>query len=124
MGETTTNGLDGFCDWGGITCENGDCDEGCDVIKIDLSFNNLRGSIPASIGSMYRLEEVVLSNNFIRGSIPSTMGNLRDLVVLLLDQNEITGTVPAAVEALNIPTFVTDCETQVNCTSCSDCGTE
>ena len=123
-GETTENGLDGFCNWGTITCENGDCDEGCDVIKIDLSYNNLRGSIPASIGTLYRLEELNLSNNIIHGTIPSTIGNLRDLVVLQLDQNEITGTVPAEVEALNIQIFVTDCETQVNCTSCSDCGTE
>ena len=123
-GETTENGLDSFCGWGGITCENGDCDEGCDVIMIDLSSNNLRGSLPASLGSLYRLEELVLSENKIGGTIPSTIGNLRDLVVLLLDQNDITGTVPAAVEDLDIPMFVTDCETQVTCTTCSDCGTE
>lgn len=124
-GETTENGLDPMCFWHGVTCENGDCDEGCDVIMIDLSNNNVRGTIPASVGtSLYRLIELDLSVNNIHGTIPSTLGNLRDLIVLLLDQNDITGTVPAEVEALNIPTFVTDCETQVNCTSCTDCGPE
>lgn len=120
----TDNGVDGICDWYGITCENSDCVEGCDVVELNLDFNNLEGTISESIGQLFRLELLNLSNNRIIGTIPSTLGNLKKLIALDLVENYITGSVPAEVEALNLLTFRTDCEVLVDCDTCTDCGTK
>ena len=73
------------------------------VVHLDLcgpGGNNLRGSIPAALGSLTALEELRLSNNFLTGPIPSTLGRLADLEVLRLSNNALSGPVPSELADL------------------------
>ena len=65
------------------------------VITIQLSGNNLTGTLPPEIGNFSRLSSLQLDNNNISGSIASEIGNLSELTILFLDNNDFTGTVPS-----------------------------
>uniref|UniRef100_A0A199UAA3 non-specific serine/threonine protein kinase n=1 Tax=Manihot esculenta TaxID=3983 RepID=A0A199UAA3_MANES len=59
--------------------------------NLNLSSNNLNGSIPKQVIGLSSLSiSVVMSNNSLTGSIPSEVGNLRNLVELDLSQNKLT----------------------------------
>lgn len=61
---------------------------------IDLSYNNLDGTIPSSLGQMSKLMVVNLSNNAINGTIPISIGELPDLIVLDVANNTLEGELP------------------------------
>ena len=46
------------------------------VTHLELPSSQLRGSIPAELGLLANLEELVLSSNDLSGSIPSSLGQL------------------------------------------------
>ncbi len=54
----------------------------------------LRGSIPAEIGHLDRLQRLDLRNNNLSGTIPTQVGELGELRVLLLDRNWLSGLIP------------------------------
>ncbi|KAH9746956.1 hypothetical protein KPL70_004579 [Citrus sinensis] len=74
---------------------------------LDLSSNNLSGSIPSDISS--RLQYVTsldLSSNSLSGEIPSGLANCTFLNVLKLNNNRFTGKIPPQLGLLNrIKTF-------------------
>jgi hypothetical protein len=70
------------------------------VKVIELPFNNLRGSIPASIKAFKQLRRLDLSGNFLSGSIPSSLFDLEQLQELDLSRNFLTGTVSPDVKKL------------------------
>jgi Leucine-rich repeat (LRR) protein len=67
------------------------------VISLDLSDNNLIGSIPSDIGNLTGLTELFLNGNQISGSIPTEIGNLTQLQYLHLDNNKLTGSIPSSI---------------------------
>ncbi|KAL0387279.1 UNVERIFIED_CONTAM: putative leucine-rich repeat receptor-like protein kinase, partial [Sesamum radiatum] len=104
-------------DWDGISCSDDR------VTSIDLSYNNLTGALPTSIGNLKNLTTLILvgcgfsgpipdtigsltklqilslkSNNFV-GSIPPSIGNLSDLYLLDLTDNKLTGPIPVSKES-------------------------
>lgn len=66
------------------------------VITIQLSGNNLTGTLPLEIGNFSRLSSLQLDNNNISGNIPAEVGNLSELTILFLDNNDFTGTLPSS----------------------------
>ena len=83
------------CGWYGVSCDgNGR------VKKVDLRFNNLQGTIPASLSALVVLQELSLQNNLLSGSVPSALANLSDLKILNLGQNQFSGPVPGSLSAL------------------------
>ena len=75
--------------WHGVkTNANGD------VIALLLYENNLRGIIPASLGRLPNLQELILSGNELTGPIPPELGNLSNLKILDLYTNQLTGGIP------------------------------
>jgi len=74
--------------WYGVTVS------GDRVIKIQLSSNNLKGSLPSQIGNLSYLQELILPNNKISGTIPTAIGNLYYLIRLYLYSNQLSGTIP------------------------------
>ncbi|KAG5525304.1 hypothetical protein RHGRI_031849 [Rhododendron griersonianum] len=70
------------------------------LIDLELSSNNLIGSIPASIGNLVNLTTLYLFENHLSGSIPKEVGMLRSLIDLDLSGNSLTGSIPASIGKL------------------------
>ena len=83
------------CTWHGVECENGA------VIDLDLSDNNLSGTIPSSLGGLSSLVTLDLSRNQLMGAIPPELANLSSLVSLALFRNQLTGEIPSELGRLN-----------------------
>ena len=66
-------------------------DENDRVIDLDLSDNELNGTLPSELGHLTHLEVLYLSENQLSGTIPSALGVLSNLIELSLWSNELTG---------------------------------
>ncbi|XP_065618220.1 receptor-like protein EIX2 [Quercus suber] len=65
---------------------------------LNLSRNHLMGKIPEKIGSMKELESVDLSRNNLSGKIPPSMSNLTFLSLLDLSYNNLSGRIPSSTQ--------------------------
>merc|ERR1712232_398158 len=61
------------------------------IIALNLSSNNLNGTLPASIANLTALSIIHLHNNSLQKSIPSQLFNLRSLIILNLGNNIFSG---------------------------------
>ncbi|MFY7758197.1 MAG: leucine-rich repeat domain-containing protein, partial [Flavobacterium stagni] len=77
--------------WYGVKVENDK------VVAIDLSDNNLSGTLSAKLGDLKNLQSLVLFKNSIEGVIPATLGQLKNLQVLNLSFNKMSGEIPAEI---------------------------
>ncbi|XP_061347793.1 receptor-like protein EIX2 [Gastrolobium bilobum] len=66
--------------------------------SLNLSDNKLIGSIPNEIGNMYNLESLDFSTNKLWGEIPHGMSNLSFLSYLNLSSNNFTGKIPSGTQ--------------------------
>ncbi|KAM3729914.1 hypothetical protein ACB098_12G047100 [Castanea mollissima] len=76
------------------------------LVEIDLSSNQLKGSIPDALGKMNSLESLNFDENQLEGSIPKSFGQLVEFISILsgcakdslemldLSLNQITGSLP------------------------------
>ena len=76
------------CIWFGVLCNNGH------VFAVSLPQNNLKGSLPVTLGNLAQLIVLQLPNNLLTGSIPFELGNLSQLQTLDLYGNQLSGQVP------------------------------
>ncbi|KAG5538957.1 hypothetical protein RHGRI_019489 [Rhododendron griersonianum] len=72
----------------------------CNITEFDILGNSFSGSIPDSIGSLSRLEELKMSNNMFDGVVPVGITNCSLLRVLDLQGNRLTGGIPAFISEL------------------------
>ncbi|CAI7891523.1 unnamed protein product [Closterium sp. NIES-54] len=70
------------------------------VSYLSLMSNQLTGSIPVEIGSLLSLASLQLYRNQLTGSIPAELGNMTNLVTLWLDTNQLNGPIPADIGML------------------------
>ena len=77
------------------------------LTHLDLSFNQLTGSIPHQIGSLTKLTHLDLSFNELTGSIPHQIGSLTKLTRLDLSFNLLTGSIPHRIGSLRDSTPLT-----------------
>ncbi len=82
--------------WFGVTT-----DDAGRVIAIDLSANQLTGTIPPRLGALLHLQTLDLSDNELVGSIPPDLGNLTTLSTLYLAGNNLTGCIPASLREID-----------------------
>ncbi len=75
--------------WHGIVV-----DEKARVIELDLSDNQLSGSIPPELGNLVNLLTLDLKDNQLNGPIPPELGNLAHLRTLDLANNHLEGEIP------------------------------
>ncbi|CAL4977876.1 unnamed protein product [Urochloa decumbens] len=64
------------------------------LIILNLSMNNLSGTIPDAIGNIRGLQQLSLAHNNLSGLIPSILQNLTSLSMLDLSFNSLQGEVP------------------------------
>ncbi|GKV48978.1 hypothetical protein SLEP1_g55750 [Rubroshorea leprosula] len=69
--------------------------------SINLSGNQLSGSIPDSIGQLSKLESIYLSVNQLSGSIPNSIGQLSKLESINLVLNQLSGSIPESIGQLS-----------------------
>ncbi len=87
-----TNWLTGNLDtWSGIYMADGR------VTHIDLSNNNLIGSLPQELGNLTQLKSFNMSTNQITGEIPAGLWQLDSLINISLFLNDLSGTLPEAI---------------------------
>ncbi|XP_059441810.1 receptor-like protein 56 [Corylus avellana] len=76
------------------------------MIGIDLSSNQLTGSIPSEMGDLSYLRFLNLSKNFLTGPIPNSFRNLKNVESLDLSQNKLSGKIPHELVGLtSLSTF-------------------
>lgn len=68
------------------------------VEGLNLSSNQLTGTIPSSIGNLTTLYDLDLSHNQLSGNIPSELG-IETLENLYLNNNQLSGSIPASIPA-------------------------
>ena len=72
------------------------------VVALSLGFNNLTGSIPAEVGNLSRLEQLLFfGNEELTGSIPPELGNLANLTWLGLSFSSLSGPIPPELGRLS-----------------------
>jgi len=91
-----TNWLTGesLSTWHGITVTN------YHVTSVNLSSNNLNGTIPSGIGNLTNLENLDVSQNQITGTIPVEISQLTNLYSLNLSLNNLSGSIPTEIALL------------------------
>ena len=83
-------------EWYGVTT-----DAAGRVTKLDLSGNELKGSIPESLAGLSNLQQLNLRDNALTGPIPEVLRILSNLQVLDLSENVLAGPVPAWLRNLS-----------------------
>ncbi|CBI36453.3 unnamed protein product, partial [Vitis vinifera] len=68
-----------------------------ELLFASLSYNRFDGQIPEEIGSLRNLEELYLGGNHLTGPIPSSIGNISSLQILFLEDNKIQGSIPSTL---------------------------
>eukprot|EP01040_Poterioochromonas_malhamensis_P010101 gene10101-10980_t len=70
------------------------------LIKLDLSANGFRGSVPATINQLINLQHLDLSINQFTSTIPETLYSIKNLTSLLLTENNLRGTLSPNITQL------------------------
>ncbi|XP_051128674.1 receptor-like protein 51 [Andrographis paniculata] len=81
---------------------------------VDLSGNNLKGKIPASLTRLENLAHLNLSSNSLNDTIPSSIGDLSALQNLSLAKNSLSGSIPESLAALPALTHLDLSSNQLN----------
>ena len=114
------------CQWNGIVCNNDDDDnntmiseinwsyqqqEGViskeirllssSLVKLDLSNNNLQGTIPEEIYKLTNIQKLYLFKNNLTGTISSQIGNLDSITHFHLSHNNLIGNIPNELKSDN-----------------------
>ncbi|MGI4823594.1 MAG: DUF6443 domain-containing protein [Janthinobacterium lividum] len=74
--------------WAGVGVSDGD------VTTLSLVNNQLRDSLPPSLGQLRALQYLDLRANQLTGRLPATLGHLTQLLSLSISSNQFTGALP------------------------------
>ncbi|KAL6221011.1 hypothetical protein ACLB2K_008763 [Fragaria x ananassa] len=69
--------------------------------SLSLSHNMVEGELPATLGMLQTLKEIVLSSNQFSGSLPPSIGNLSSLETLDISGNSLNMSIPESLGELS-----------------------
>ncbi|KAJ0812804.1 putative protein kinase RLK-Pelle-LRR-Xa family [Helianthus annuus] len=75
------------------------------LVRLDLSNNGFTGEIPASLGNCSFLNTVVLSGNKLTGGIPAEISNLGRLSMFSVADNDLSGSIPSSLSKFDSSDF-------------------
>ncbi|KAK4281049.1 hypothetical protein QN277_012589 [Acacia crassicarpa] len=75
------------------------------LVNLDLSLNQLSGTIPPSLGNCSYLNELSLSNNQLSGVIPVEIGSLSRLNKFSVANNRLEGAIPSSLSRFDKENF-------------------
>ncbi|KAL5990325.1 hypothetical protein ACLOJK_011223 [Asimina triloba] len=81
---------------GELSANWGEC--GNPTKELYLSSNSLQGSIPASLGKLFRLRTLNVTNNQLTSSVLEEIGLLSNLEILNLSANKLSGAIPQRLD--------------------------
>nr|XP_043628659.1 receptor kinase-like protein Xa21 [Erigeron canadensis] len=84
---------------GSLPSEVGDLKK---LSNLDLSHNSLSGNIPNSLSGCTNLFYLSLKGNLFQGMIPPSLSSLRGLALLDLSQNNLSGQIPKFLERFSL----------------------
>jgi len=84
------------------------------LVRLDLSYNNLHGSISPEIGSLSKLTYLDLSNNNLTGKLPLSLAKLTQLERFDISSNQIIGPIPSSLWLLTNLTHLKMHENQIS----------
>ncbi len=94
------------CSWYGVSCLSTAWPR--PIIRIDLSDNNLTGSLPGELSLLVGLRELIIDNSGpglrkkkLSSNLSATFGALPELEVLILSGHALTGTIPSELGNLS-----------------------
>ena len=91
------------CGWDGVRCAFNYTSEMVHVTEIDLSNRTLTGSLPEKeIHFLPYVKTLDLSDNEIEGTVPDALYGLSELRHLYLNNNKLTGTISSNIDNLNL----------------------
>ncbi|XP_058099922.1 probable LRR receptor-like serine/threonine-protein kinase At3g47570 [Magnolia sinica] len=67
------------------------------LILLGLGGNPISGSIPTDISNLFNLTSLSISRTFIMGTIPIGIGKLKNLKGLYLNRNRLSGQIPSSI---------------------------
>lgn len=88
------------CTWYGVSCDGAQTT----VTGVDLSSNNLAGSLPSSLNNLTNLQTFKVNGNQLTGSIPTLTG-LASLSLFWVGNNQLTGPIPALAGLTSLGNF-------------------
>ncbi|KAK9067251.1 hypothetical protein SSX86_014577 [Deinandra increscens subsp. villosa] len=77
------------------------------IVDLDLSSNQLTGEIPASLGNCKFLNSINLSDNQLSGNIPPQFSKLRRLNKFSVANNLLSGPIPSSLSKFDVSSFQT-----------------
>ncbi|CUG93979.1 GP46-like surface antigen, putative [Bodo saltans] len=87
--------------WYGVTCVDGN------ITSLDLSGNNLKGTLPPSLGNLSQLQFLNLYINRISGTLPASYGQrLVSIQQISMHSNQFAGSLPDSWGALPRLTYL------------------
>lgn len=86
--------------WTGITCELPEPYTTYYIKTLQLSYNNLLGTLPASLANLNHCISLDFTTNHILGTIPHTLQSMQALQHLYLSDNRLRGTLPEGFGSL------------------------
>lgn len=88
---------DSPCGWYGVSCDGTGR-----VISLLLPSNDLKGTLPTSVGNLSQLTHLDLrSNELLAGTFPASLGNLSQLITLNLGYTRLSGEIPGSLGNLS-----------------------
>lgn len=81
------------CEWYGVSCNQYN-----ETVALDLSANNLDGTIPADLAQLKDIVSINLSGNFLAGTIPPALVWHPILHELDIGHNQLVGDIPSATK--------------------------
>jgi hypothetical protein len=94
----------GYCSWYGIDCVGEtdffQLDGDAEVFELNLTKNELKGTIPTELVALSHIFELDLGDNHLHGSIPTQFGDFMNLRAFSVAKNHLDGEIPSDIWSL------------------------